>query len=140
MIRFPKVPLHVIPRFDHPAQRTLQMVDESLLLYFNVKLHRYEVWNGSGFIQRVIAPGGGFMEPGEWFMQQLRMVDPRSNPDLDDIVRRHREQADAPTKEKEAALAAKTKEKVGVIVDRYAEDLRRELFDTGNRFTVKGNN
>jgi hypothetical protein len=82
-----KLPEHVIARRDHAGQKLLALLDSSLLLAFNDKLKRWEVWNFEwdslgmryGFITRLLADDkrGGYAEPGEWMIDRLRARDSR---------------------------------------------------------------
>jgi hypothetical protein len=65
------------------AQRQLELLDPSLVLAFNTKLKRFEVWNKQltskgvfyGFIMRVDDGKGGFAEPGQWLIDKLKSRD-----------------------------------------------------------------
>ena len=62
------------------VQRMLYVLDPTLVLAFNTKLKRYEVWNKTltvdgpfyGFIIRCQGKDGSFREPGGWLIDFLR--------------------------------------------------------------------
>ena len=66
-------------------QRSLDLLDAGLVVAFNTKRQRFEVWTRTldargvfyGFVMRVEGPKGEFVEPGEWFLEQLRARDSR---------------------------------------------------------------
>lgn len=82
-----KLPAHVISRRDHAGQRLLSLLDDSLLLCFNDRLKRWEVWRFTwdsrgmtyGFITRLLADDkrGGYAEPGPWMIDRLKGRDSR---------------------------------------------------------------
>lgn len=82
-----KLPAHIIPRRDHAGQKLLALLDSSLLLAFNDKLKRWEVWNFEwdslgmryAFITRLLADDrkGGYAEPGQWMVDRLKARDSR---------------------------------------------------------------
>lgn len=83
------LPAHIVLRTDHPFQRSLDLLDADLVLAWNTRVERYEVYRKEltprglffGHIERVTAPGGqGFAEPGEWFAEKLRARDSRYRP------------------------------------------------------------
>ena len=88
-----KLPDHVIPRRDHKAQKFLNLLDANLLLCWNGRINRYEVWRSElqprgifyGFIRRLIAKDHDYLEPGEWLLTEFRRRDPRYVP-LKDAV------------------------------------------------------
>lgn len=65
------------------CQRQLSLLDPSLVLAFNTKLKRYEVWNKTldrkgvfyGFIMRVQGNKGEFQQPGDWLVGALKARD-----------------------------------------------------------------
>lgn len=82
------LPEGTVLRTDHPTQRSLDLLDAGLVLAFNDKLKRYEVWRRQltrkgfdyGFIVRVTAEPNGYAEPGEWLLTKLRARDSRYRP------------------------------------------------------------
>lgn len=80
-------PDHTISATGHAFQRQLALLDPTLELWFNTKLHRYELWRYEltpfgktyGFLRRV-EQDGRFAEPGEWFLALMRERDPRYRP------------------------------------------------------------
>jgi hypothetical protein len=82
-----KLPAHIIPRRDHAGQKLLALLDSSLLLAFNDKLKRWEVWNFTwdslgmryAFITRLLQDDreGGYAEPGQWMIDRLKGRDSR---------------------------------------------------------------
>lgn len=77
-----QLPAHITSHREHAGQRLLSLLDESLLLCFNEKLKRWEVWNFTwdsrgmtyAFITRLLADDkrGGYAEPGQWMIERLR--------------------------------------------------------------------
>lgn len=71
--------------FGQQCQRMLDLLDAGLVLAFNTKLKRFEVWRKElddrgvfyGFIIRVQGPDGEFRKPGEWLINELRARDSR---------------------------------------------------------------
>lgn len=83
-----KLPDHVLPRRDHSGQGMLNLLDGKLLLCFNDKLKRWEVWRyepfdvrgpSYAFITRLLADDrrGGYAEPGQWMVDRLKARDSR---------------------------------------------------------------
>lgn len=107
----------------------LRLLDPRLELRFNSKLQRYEVWNSSGFIQRVVAPDGGFAQPGEWLINQLRRKDPAHNSDLDDIVKQYAAPLDQENEASTEAATAPLLEHASEVAHEYAPIFKREMTD-----------
>lgn len=86
---FHRLPEGTIARPDHPTQTSLNLLDAGLLLAWNTKDCRWEIWRReltprgvlfSG-IMPVTAPDGETpIQPGEWLMNRLRARDSRYRP------------------------------------------------------------
>lgn len=81
------LPTQTIPMTDHPAQKSLDMLDAGLFLAWNSRLERYEVWRREtgprpivSFIIRCSSEKGEYIDPSaSWVMDQLRQRDGRHN-------------------------------------------------------------
>lgn len=90
------LPPHVQLRDQHPTQASLDLLDAGLVLCWNARITRYEVWRREfgqfrradgrlgrelrmdyQFILRAVAEDQSFMEPGEWLIAKLRERDSR---------------------------------------------------------------
>lgn len=77
------LPPYVLPQTSHPAQRMLDLLDAGMVLTFNTKVRRHEVWRKTLMED---GPFYGFIigleqgsEPGEWLLNKLRERDSRHN-------------------------------------------------------------
>ena len=150
------LPIGTRPTPEHPTQKSLDLLGAGLVLCFNAKLGRYEVWMRElkelprldglighetrvdyGFIVRVTNPDGvGFAEPGPWLLNVLRARDSRHRP-----VKEAAEEAMRDLKAAEAAEAAERDRRESALVEEIALDnipLWKQESDphlTGKRYT-----
>lgn len=142
---------HITPAFDHPAHTLINSIDPHLQLRWNSKLERFEVWrhrhalvrtdNLLEFVMRITGDHGEYVEPGEWFLTQLRRRDPAFNDDLDDIVRQYREVWDREERAEEAAVEAGDKAARDEFIDSKALLIQRALTEDdviGKPFVIGG--
>ena len=144
------------PTPEHPTQKSLDLLGADLVLCFNAKLGRYEVWRKElkslprldgligrevrtdfGFIVRVTNPDGtGYAEPGDWLLATLRARDSRHRP-----VKEAAEEALRDIKATEAAQVAAQEKSATDLFEEIALDnlpLWRQKADphaTGKRYT-----
>lgn len=122
-------PEHVTLADDHPIHRALKELDDSLELRFNHKLQRYEVWNLSGFIQRVVGPDGtGYAEPGDWLLPKVKSFGARWVGALA-AVRNAAAIVDQHNLEREVKKQMALDKHAEEVIEEHLPILRRALYD-----------
>lgn len=122
-----QLPEHVISATE--GQRLLDLLDANLVVRWNAKLHRYEVWRWTldakgidwGFLLRL----DHAQKPGEWLLNKLRARDSRYRPAeeaAEEVLREIRESEEAERKAKQDA----TDRKITEIAEEIAYDYRPE--------------
>ena len=121
-------PEYVILRDDHPVHRALKELDDSLELRFNTKLQRYEVWNLSGFIQRVVGSDGtGYAEPGDWILPKVKALGARWAGPIQ-AVRNAAAIVDKHNLDREVERQTALDKHAEAVVHEYLPVFRRELY------------
>ncbi|MGH2384535.1 MAG: hypothetical protein ACRDGB_05725 [Candidatus Limnocylindria bacterium] len=138
-------PAHCVDASDHPAQRTLDLLDAELVLRFNKKLERYEVWRRLMRGQFSAIPtdvdslyvwefmtrceqGGRFIAPGEWLRVKLARRDARYV-GAEAAAAAAIAEIDAHNAQLEAQKRAAQQEQIAEIAHEYAPIIGRELAD-----------
>jgi len=115
------------------VQRMLEVLYPNLVLAFNTKLKRFEVWekqltpNGVfyGFIIRVDDGKGGFAEPGEWLIGVLKARD-SAYAGPDEAIKNVLAEIHKGEEEERAAAQKRDDDRVAEVAQEIALDHRLE--------------